>query len=271
MPENGRFPPARQPALFIAHGGGPCFFMPDPHNIWTGLADHLRAIPDMLPEKPKAILVVSAHWEAPAFLLSGADRPGLLYDYHGFPAHTYALTWPAPGAPALARHASALLRDAGLTAGIDMDRGWDHGVFVPMKVAFPDANIPCVAMSLAIGLEPALHLRAGRALASLRDEGVLIIGSGSSYHNMRGFADPALAQASFDFDTWLGEALTSERAERDAALCGWTDAPGALVSHPREEHLLPLMVAAGTSDGPAAIVDRQVLGGQVALSAFRFD
>lgn len=271
MSTDGHAPAVQQPALFIAHGGGPCFFMPDPQQLWTGLANHLCAIPSMLPERPKALLVISAHWETPGFLFSGGDRPELLYDYHGFPPDTYALTWPARGAPDLARDASALLRDAGLSAGVDRERGWDHGVFIPMKVAFPDADIPCVAMSLDMSLDPALHLQAGRALAPLRDEGVLIIGSGSSYHNMRGFADPALARGSFDFDRWLEDVLTGDPAERDAALTGWRDAPGGEISHPREEHLLPLMVVAGTSQRPGTLVDRQVLGGKVALSSFRFD
>lgn len=261
----------RQPAFFIAHGGGPCFFLPDPHNLWTGLAGTLRSIPDMLPQRPEALLVVSAHWETPGFRLSGSAAPSLLYDYHGFPDHTYALTWPAPGAPDVARRACALLNDAGLPAKVDMERGWDHGVFVPMKVAFPEADIPCVAMSLDLGLDPALHLRAGEALSGLRDDGVVIIGSGSSYHNMRGFADPALARASFDFDRWLGDAVACASAEREKALCSWKDAPGARISHPREEHLLPLMVVAGTSRAAGAVMDGQILGGQVALSAFRFD
>jgi len=261
----------RQPALFIAHGGGPCFFMPDPQQLWTGLGNYLRAIPAMLPERPKALLVVTAHWETPGFLFSDGDKPELLYDYYGFPQDTYALTWPAPGSPDLARDASSLLRDAGLSAGTDQERALDHGVFIPMKVAFPDADIPCVAMSLDMSLNPALHLQAGRALAPLRDEGVLIIGSGSSYHNMRGFADPALARGSVDFDKWLEDVLTGNPAGRDAALEGWRDAPGGEISHPREEHLLPLMVVAGTSEKPATLADRQVLGSKVALSSFRFD
>ncbi|KHK89831.1 aromatic ring-opening dioxygenase LigA [Novosphingobium malaysiense] len=263
--------PVRQPAFFITHGGGPCFFMPDTGGVWTQLAAHLRAISPALPQTPRALLVVSAHWETAGFAVSGCDRPGLLYDYHGFPPETYALTWPAAGDPDLAQRAVEMLDVSGLTASIDCVRGWDHGVFVPMKVAFPDADIPCLAMSLDRSLDPDLHLRAGRALAPLRDEGVVIVGSGSSFHNMRAMADSALAQCSIDFDAWLHDAVTSQPDRRDVALRNWERAPNARISHPREEHLLPLMVAAGTSDLPGTVIYREKLAGRVALSGFRFD
>ena len=258
------------PSLYIPHGGGPCFFMPDPNGVWTKMAAYLRSIAASLPEPPKALLVISGHWEERGFALTGAaEHPGLVFDYYGFPPETYQLQWPTPGAPWLAERAAGLLREAGLPAGIHPTRGFDHGVFVPLKVAFPEAAIPCVQMSLVAGLDPALHLAAGAALAALRDEGVLVIGSGMSFHNLRVYGDPRAEQPSREFDEWLTMAAQAGGAERAALLAKWSEAPYARFCHPREEHLLPLMVAAGASDAPGAKdYGEVVLGG--AVSAFRF-
>jgi len=174
---------ARQSALFIPHGGGPCFFMPDPAGRWTAMADFLRSLPDRLPAPPRAILIVTGHWETRGFALTAGAAATLIYDYYGFPPDTYQISYPAPGAPAVAARASTLLGDAGLDVRLDADHGFDHGVFIPLKVAFPEADVPVVAMSIDASLDPALHLAAGRALAPLRDEGVIIIGSGMSFHN----------------------------------------------------------------------------------------
>ena len=262
--------PATQPSLFIPHGGGPCFFMPDPQGMWARMADYLRALPASLPEPPRAILVVSGHWEERAFAFTGsAGHPGLIYDYYGFPPETYALEWPAPGAPWLAERGAGLLRAAGLPTAIDAERGFDHGVFVPLKVAFPDAEVPVVQMSLHASLDPALHLAAGEALAPLREEGVIVLGSGMSFHNLRAMGDPRVAEPSRAFDRWLGEAAASTAEERAARLARWEQAPWARLCHPREEHLLPLMVAAGASGSPGMHdYGEMVLGG--AVSAFRF-
>ena len=184
----------KQPSLFIPHGGGPCFFMPDPHHIWTGMASFLQQLAGMLPEKPKAIIVVSGHWETGGFAFTGTAHPGLIYDYSGFPPDTYQLRYDVPGAPALAESAARLLLAAGLTASVDPVRGLDHGVFVPLKLVFPDADIPVIEMSVERNLDPALHTTAGRALAPLSDEGILIIGSGMSFHNMRGYVDRQVVQ-----------------------------------------------------------------------------
>lgn len=269
MSDNPR--PAVQPSLFIPHGGGPCFFMPDPHGTWTSMRDYLRDLPATLPETPRAILVVSGHWEERAFTFTGAsEHPGLIFDYYGFPPETYRLTWPAPGAPWLAERAAELLRSAGLPTAIDPERGFDHGVFVPLKVAFPEAEVPIVQMSLHASLDPALHVAAGEALASLRDDGVLVLGSGMSFHNLRAFGDPLVAEPSREFDRWLSETASAAPDERKAQLARWADAPFARLCHPREEHLLPLMVAAGASHAPASRdYGDMVLGG--AVSAFRFD
>ena len=260
----------RQPALYIPHGGGPCFFMPDPQGNWRGMETYLKGLAATLPARPKAILVVSGHWEERAFAFTGAEgHPGLIFDYYGFPPETYKLTWPAPGAPWLAEQGSRLIAAAGLPAAIDPARGFDHGVFVPLKVAFPDADIPVVQMSLHASLDPALHVAAGRALAPLRDEGVLIIGSGMSFHNLRVFGDPRVREPSSQFDRWLADAVSAPAEERAALLADWQAAPWARLCHPREEHLLPLMVAAGASDEPGRHdFGEFVLGG--AVSGFRF-
>jgi aromatic ring-opening dioxygenase catalytic subunit (LigB family) len=266
--------PQRQPAIFLPHGGGPCFFMDwnwGPAETWHATQRFLEGLAGSLPEPPKALLVISAHWEEPAFTASAAARPELIFDYSGFPEHTYRLTWPAPGEPELAARAAGLLGQAGLPAGLNPSRGFDHGVFVPLKVAFPAAQIPVVSLSLASSLDPALHLAAGRALAPLRDEGVLIVGSGMSFHNLRGYLRPETRERAQAFDGWLTRAVQSPTAERDALLTAWRNAPFAAYAHPREEHLMPLMVAAGAGeDAPGSrIFADEPMG--AAISAYRFN
>lgn len=151
----------RQPTFFIPHGGGPCFFMEDPDGTWADMEAFLRLLPERLPERPAAILVISGPWEGDGFTFTGSAKPSLVYDYYGFPPHTYQLRYDVPGAPDIARKAASLLQKAGLMAGIDASRGLDHGVFVPLKVAFPGADVPIVQMSLQRGLDPGLHLTAG--------------------------------------------------------------------------------------------------------------
>lgn len=260
----------RQPSLFIPHGGGPCFFMDDPRGIWTGMQQFLASLPSRLPAPPAAIVLVSGHWETDGLRLTGGRRPALIYDYQGFPAHTYRLRYDAPGDPALAARVASVLRAAGLVAEVDDNRGFDHGMFVPLKVAFPDADVPVVQLSLDRSLDPALHLAAGRALMPLRDEGVLIVGSGMSFHNMRGFGNPAFTAVSDAFDAWLAQSLVLDGHARAARLAQWEQAPAARQVHPRAEHLLPLMVAAGAADGPGRrIYAEHVL--DVAISGYRFD
>ena len=263
-------PPLRQPALYLPHGGGPCFFMDDPAGVWTGMRTFLEGVAATLPQRPRAILVVSGHWETEGFRLTGSARPPLVYDYYNFPPHTYALRYDAPGDPVLAQRAAGLLAAAGLEAEVDPDRGLDHGVFIPLKVALPAADIPVVEMSLDRGLDPALHLAAGRALSPLLDEGVLILATGMSFHNMRGYGDPRFTAPSEAFDAWLTRTLGAGARERDAGLVGWAEAPHARACHPQEEHLIPVMVAAGAGSGPGRrIYSERVL--QTALSGFRFD
>ncbi len=241
----------RLPTLFIPHGGGPCFFMDPPPShphLWDATADYLRRIAASLPQRPKAILMISGHWETPNPTLNTAAQPGLLFDYYGFPEHTYRLTYPAPGAPWLAARVKGLLETAGMTVDTDDQRGWDHGVFIPMMLICPEADVPILQLSLQASLDPQAHLAMGRALAPLRDEGVLIIGSGMSFHNLRTFFAPTGGLEAEAFDGWLTRAV-EHPARRDDDLIHWSSAPHARASHPREEHLVPIMVAAGAAEG----------------------
>ena len=264
----------RQPALFVPHGGGPCFFMDwtwGPADTWHATQRFLESFSSSLPEKPRALLVISGHWEEPAFTASAADKPQLIFDYSGFPAHTYQLTWPAPGDPHLASRVAELLRDAGLPSATDPARGYDHGVFVPLKVAFPQADIPVVTLSLNQSLDPAQHIAAGRALAPLREEGILIVASGMSFHNLRGYMRPETPERARAFDAWLTRAVESPASDREALLANWREAPFATFAHPREEHLIPLMVAAGAGGEEPG---RLIFGGEpmgARISAYRFD
>jgi Uncharacterized conserved protein len=200
-------------------------------------------------------------------------QPSLIYDYSGFPAHTYRLEYPVPGDPQLARRLATLIAGHGQPADVDPDRGLDHGVFIPLKLVFPDADIPVVQLSLRADMDPAAHIEAGRALAGLRDEGVLVVGSGMSFHNMRGYGDPRFSPIAAEFDAWLTATVESGPAERERRLREWTQAPHARLCHPprAEEHLLPLLVAAGAGTGGRGrrIYSEQVL--ETTLSAFRFD
>lgn len=264
----------RQPAIFLPHGGGPCFFMDwtwGPSNTWNATQRFLEGLAASLPAPPKAMVVISGHWEEPAFTASAAQQPALIFDYTGFPAHTYKLTWPAPGSPELAKRVAGSLEQASLPNAVSKSRGFDHGVFVPLKVAFPDARIPVVTLSLAASLDPALHLAAGRALAPLRDEGVLIVGSGMSFHNLRAYLRPETVERARAFDAWLTQAVESPAVERDQLLTNWRKAPFAVFAHPREEHLIPLMVAAGAGGAAPGkrVFSDEPMG--AAISAFRFD
>ena len=243
----------RLPAIYIPHGGGPWNVMKDsygPEAGYAGLEEYLRRLGLGFKDRIKSVLVVSAHWEESKPTLHYGARPGMLYDYGGFPDYTYRITWPAPGDPALAARAASLLGLAGFETGREEERGFDHGTFVPLMLAFPDAVIPVAQLSLVRGLDPALHFKLGRALEPLRAEGVLMIGSGMSYHNMGGFmsGDPRVMALSKGFDDWLAEAVSlADPDERRRRLIGWKKAPGALDCHPRSEHLVPLFVMAGAA------------------------
>ena len=263
----------RMPVYFVSHGGGPWPWMPDRAEAYANLAESLGDMPHQLRRKPKAILMISAHWEEPEFTVQGAARPGMLYDYGGFPDYTYHIRYPSPGSPALALRVTELLSQAGIPVQVDMERGYDHGMFSAMRPIYPNADVPVVQLSLRRGLDPADHLAMGRALAALRDEDVLIIGSGFSYHNLRAMGpqghEPAKA-----FDDWLAHTmLHASPAERTQHLLHWENAPAARLAHPREEHLLPLMVAVGAAEGDKAlrVYHEDAFRGGLAVSSYRLD
>ncbi len=239
------------PAIYIPHGGGPAFFMQGKmHDIFQPMAAFLASIPAMLPVQPTAIVVISAHWEAPLVSITAGSQPDLIFDYYGFPEAMYALTYPAPAAPDIASRAAELLGDTGIECQLDTKHGWDHGVFIPLMVMYPNADIPVVAISLRSDLDPAAHAEIGRALAPLREQGVLLVGSGMSYHNLSRISNGKAASTAFD--SWLDCALAGTEKQRRTQLNRWADAPSARAAHPREEHLLPLMViSAAGSDLPA--------------------
>ena len=264
--------PARLPVVYLPHGGGPWPFVDvgfGDRSELDAMASYLRSVAALPAQTPRALLVVSAHWEAPVATVMTSAAPPMLYDYYGFPPESYRITWPAPGDVGLARRVRSLLSAAGIASDEDATRGFDHGTFVPLKLAFPDASIPTVQLSLLRGLDPAAHVALGRALAPLRDEGVLIIGSGMSYHNLRAFG-PRAAPVSETFDRWLRDAVAQPREERERRLVAWASAPAARDAHPREEHLIPLHVVAGAAGEDHADVafDGTLMG--LRLSAFHF-
>jgi hypothetical protein len=263
----------KQPVFFLSHGGGPWPWLDGPfRDGFAWLEASLKALPAQLPERPRAVLAVSGHWEEPGFTVSSASRPGMMFDYYGFPEHTYHISYPAPGDPALAVRVRELAAAAGIAVVDDPTRGLDHGTFSMMRPIYPEADVPVVSLSMKASYDPAAHLALGRALAPLRDEGVVILGSGLSYHNLSMF-DARAAQPSRQFDGWLRHTLLDlEPAARAAALERWDQAPSARLAHPREDHLIPLMFAVGAAadDPGVCIYSENDLRGGITASAYRF-
>jgi aromatic ring-opening dioxygenase catalytic subunit (LigB family) len=262
----------RLPTYFISHGGGPWPYVPEMRADMRALETALVAMVHSLPVTPRAILMVSGHWEERSFAVMGSAKPPMLYDYYGFPEHTYHVIYGAPGAPELALRTAELITQAGLPTAIDSERGFDHGVFAPMAVMYPNADVPVYQVAMHASLDPAAHLALGRALAPLRDEGVLIVGSGLSYHNLRAYG-PAGRQPSEAFDQWLQATLLQNTQDaRNALLTEWSKAPGARLSHPREDHLIPLMVAVGAAqdETAACVYHETMIRGGITASSFRF-
>ena len=235
------------PVLYLPHGGGPLPLLGDMNH--SGLVAFLKTITKKL-GKPEAILIISAHWETDCASITSAISPPLIYDYSGFPAESYEIQYPAAGAPLLATEIYDLLTANDINTRLDDQRGFDHGMFVPLKLMYPDATIPCVQLSLLKSLDPAAHIAMGKALSPLRKKNILIIGSGMSYHNLRTFFtdDAKSLSASEEFDSWLRETCVAQNtptSKREHSLIDWTSAPSARFCHPREEHLLPLHVCYG--------------------------
>jgi aromatic ring-opening dioxygenase catalytic subunit (LigB family) len=257
--------------LYIPHGGGPLPLLGEPGH--ASLVEFLQRCGASLP-RPKAVLVISAHWEEPVPTVLSAAQPELYYDYYGFPPESYRIRYPAPGSPAVADRVIRLLRERGLSAESNAGRGFDHGLFVPLKLLYPDADIPCLQLSLRDSLDPEEHIAIGKALAPLREEGVMFLGSGSSFHNMNAFRHPDQAQSRAmceAFDGWLGETCCGAPLDQaETRLRDWRAAPHALYAHPREEHLLPLHVCFGAAAAGGRHAER-VFHGDVmgyTLSAF---
>ena len=262
---------ARLPTYFISHGGGPWPYMEDFRRNFVKLEASLRDMVEELGRRPKAVLVISGHWEEADFSVMASPNPPMVYDYYGFPPHTYEVTYPAPGDPALAQRVQSLLQGAGLPSRLNTTQGYDHGTFVPLYIMYPDADVPVVQLSLQSGYDPAAHLAVGRALAPLRDEDLLIVGSGLSYHNLLQFG-PGAAAPSKAFDDWLQQAMADAPADRTQKLLDWSHAPAARIAHPREDHLVPLMVAVGAAEGEQAtcVYHEEGIFGGVTASSFRF-
>lgn len=239
----------RQPTLFVSHGGGPWPYIEEMKKAYSKTAAEFARVPSILPEKPKAILVISGHWEEEEFTVSSAANPPMVFDYFGFPEHTYQISYPAPGSPELAKRVQELLQAKGLKCNVDSERGFDHGTFVPLYLMYPKADVPVVSMSIKSSYDVEDHIKLGQALEPLRDEGILIIGSGLNYHNMRGFNTAAGGPVSEVFEAWLNETIALDSEDRNRRLNQWELAPAARMAHPREDHLIPLMVTSGAATG----------------------
>lgn len=261
------------PTYFISHGGGPWPWLKKEMPFYDELEKSLTDIPAQLPMKPKAILMISAHWEARDFGIMTSPTPPMVYDYGGFPEHTYHVRYPAPGSAELATRISELFTANQLRHHFDSKQGFDHGCFVPLVVMYPNADIPVVQVSIQRDYDPELHLALGRALAPLRAEGILIVGSGLSYHNLRLFGGAQAGLASREFDDWLDETLHHNQAPaRVEKLKDWSKAPSARIAHPREDHLIPLMVALGAAENEEAtrIYYENNFFGSITVSSYRF-
>lgn len=249
--------------VFISHGGGPMPLLGDPgHSEMVAALEMLGARLD----RPEAIVVVSAHWEERVPAITATEMPSLIYDYYGFPEESYSITYPCRGEPSLASELQLLFESAGINANLDHERGFDHGVFVPLKIMYPEANIPCVQLSLLSSLEPEVHIAVGEALQGLRRRNVLLIGSGFSFHNLKAFFAPETDESpksNREFERWLSDTCcnpTYSAGQRRQKLTRWSEAPGARYCHPREEHLLPLHVCFGASAGePAEVIKVKVM------------
>jgi len=242
--------------LFIPHGGGPLPLLGDKGH--QELVDFLKQITATL-ARPSAILVISAHWEEDKATITSGETPELIYDYAGFPEEAYEIKYPASGKPQLAEKIFNLLQNNGIEAKLDNHRGFDHGLFIPLKIMFPDASIPCVQLSLLNSLDPKEHIRIGKALSDLRNENLLIIGSGFSFHNMRAFfqSNDGADEKNEEFERWLINTCTNNdipENERERKLEQWSEAAFARYCHPREEHLLPLHVCYGICSSTAKLV-----------------
>ena len=250
--------------LYISHGGGPLPILGDESH--KEMVENLGNIANLI-EKPAAILVVSAHWEENKPTITSGERPSLIYDYYGFPKQSYDIQYPAPGYPALAQKIFSLFKNNHIHAELAEERGFDHGLFIPLKIMYPDAGIPCVQVSLLKNLSPIDHIQMGKALSSLRKENVLIMGSGFSFHNLKYFFSPSndeVRSLNESFEQWLSDTCSNPQLseiDRTHRLVNWESAPASRFCHPREEHLLPLHFCYGVAGSAARQVFKfEVMG-----------
>lgn len=236
------------PSLFVNHGGGPLPLLGDEDH--ADLVKHLKHIVTTF-NKPKAIVVISAHYEEKELTILHNVNSEMLYDYGGFPPETYKYKYNAPSSEELVNKLKDILIANKLpTPKIDTQRGFDHGIFVPLMIMYPAADIPVVAVSLVCDknwFDPAFHFRLGQAIGALREDGVLILGSGFTFHNMRGFQSSSFDKSK-QFDDYLKDSLTNKSysiSDRESLISNWKNAPHSLFVHPREEHLIPLFVVVG--------------------------
>jgi aromatic ring-opening dioxygenase catalytic subunit (LigB family) len=239
------------PTYFISHGGGPWPWVPPMREFFAPLEQSLKQMVADHGDRPRAILMISGHWEEAEVGVMGSATPPMVYDSYGFPPETYQITYPAPGAPDIAARTLSLLQAAGIAAHIDPQRGFDHGLFAPMAVMYPEADMPIFQVSMLHSYDPAAHLAIGRALRPLRDEGVMIVGSGLSFHNLR-LPRGAGKGPSAEFDAWLYEAMMAPPEARREAMLNWERAPAARICHEQEDHLVPIFVALGAAEDEPA-------------------
>jgi len=236
--------------LFLSHGGGPMPLLGDEGH--REMVENLKVVASKI-KKPSAIIVISAHWEEPIPTITSGESPSLIYDYYGFPKESYKIKYPCSGDPYLADQVQQLLQSAGMEARLDNQRGFDHGLFVPLKIIYPEADIPCIQLSLSSSLNPIEHLNMGIALSGVKIDKLLIIGSGFSFHNMKSFFAPEGSDSKVKnetFEQWLIDTCSNpniDEEERTQRLENWEQAPFARYCHPREEHLLPLHVCYGVA------------------------
>lgn len=260
-------------SIYLSHGGGPLPLMG--HEGHKAMAEYLRRLAKGSPV-PKQIIVVSAHWESNAFSVTTGKRPGVEYDYYGFPDEAYTVQYQANGAPELAKTISNHLSERGLKSKEDETKAFDHGVFVPLSIMYPDASIPVIQISLNANLDPGQHIDMGRYLAEVTTPDTLLIGSGFSFHNMSAFRrgpDLDSLKQNKAFGQWIDNTLSDPMTSLDTkrnALTSWFDAPSARFCHPREEHLLPLHVCFGAGEGmPYAIDTVQIMGFDATMVQWR--
>lgn len=249
---------------FVSHGGGPLPVLGDANHV--ELVDTLKTLTTELPQNPSLIVMVSAHWETSGFELTAAANPEMIYDYYGFPEESYHLQYPAPGAPDIARDMAEKMQAQGVNIRLNESRGFDHGMYIPLMLMYPEAKIPVIQLSVEKGLSPAEHWQLGETLAQVLPEDSLVIGSGFSFHNMRAFFSPKtpeMTQAVHTFQAWLDETVTAADLSREAAQTrweNWSSVEGGRFCHPREEHLIPLIVCQAAAQGAGRSIAFNTLG-----------